>query len=105
MKLDYQIYNDKYFTILLILEKRNDFLKKYGKYVWSDVRYIDFIDLFQLYCPYINNKIKSEIIEFDKNHENSLVELIEFYNSKIKKEAFEQFDIKFIYLIYYFILT
>jgi hypothetical protein len=102
MKLDYQIYNDKYFNVLVILEKRYNFFKKIINEKSSEVTIseerMEFINLLKYYCPYINNKIKSEIIKFDQNQKNTFIELIEFYNSKIKKEAFEQFDIKFIYI-------
>jgi hypothetical protein len=94
MKLNFQIYNERFFTQLNSLEQKFSKLKNYLSYFESKER-IGLIELFQLYCPYITNEIKSEILEFDQK--NTLVELIEFYNSKIRVPNFEFYDINIYY--------
>jgi hypothetical protein len=103
MKLNFQIYNERFFIQLNSLEQKFSKLKNYliiirktnsEKLIKSKER-IGLIELFQLYCPYITNEIKSEILEFDQK--NTLVELIEFYNSKIRVPNFEFYDINIYY--------
>jgi hypothetical protein len=76
-----------------------NYIKKDNSIERSDHRLM-IIDLFQLNCPFVNYEIKSEIINFDR--ENSLGELFDFYNLKMKflienMNNFENFDLIFIY--------
>jgi hypothetical protein len=98
IKLNYQIYDEKYFKILNTLEKKFDFLKhKFDKdKILKSKERMVLVDLFRFYYPQYN-QIKSEIIEFDKKN-GSLVGLINYYNSKVKHQIFENYDIKINYL-------